>query len=242
MRREAFPKKCSHTKVEEDPAVVGEGLEKLQLEDQDLRPMVEWMNQSSDGLLQRQWVTTDGLNRNWQTVLPRKMMSEIFREMHNNLTSGHLGEKKTPSFLRQRDTVRLWARRYEEEGHVLTRPRLGRPRVTTPAADQQIQRAAERAPLSTAVHVTYRNRGRRKAESKVVHVNRLWQYQGPGQYTWEDSEEQSLTTDEEQNGDPGRTQYRTDPGNPNMEQEERHCSLLAELDVTGEGDRSKDVT
>ncbi|KAG7155340.1 putative helix-turn-helix HTH_28 domain containing protein 9 [Homarus americanus] len=34
-----------------------------------------------------------------------------------------------------RDTVRLWVRRYEEEGHVLTRPRPGRPRVTTPAAD-----------------------------------------------------------------------------------------------------------
>ncbi|KAG7161021.1 putative helix-turn-helix HTH_28 domain containing protein 8, partial [Homarus americanus] len=50
-----------------------------------------------------------------------------------------------------RDTVRLWVRRYEEEGHVLTRPRPGRPRVTTPAADQQIQRAAERAPLSTAI-------------------------------------------------------------------------------------------
>ncbi|KAG7169076.1 putative helix-turn-helix HTH_28 domain containing protein 4 [Homarus americanus] len=26
-----------------------------------------------------------------------------------------------------RDTVRLWVRRYEEEGHVLTRPRPGRP-------------------------------------------------------------------------------------------------------------------
>ncbi|KAG7155774.1 putative winged helix-turn-helix domain containing protein 11 [Homarus americanus] len=53
-----------------------------------------------------------------------------------------------------RDTVRLWVRRYEEGGHVLTRPRPGRPRVTTPAADQQIQRAAERAPLSTAVRIT----------------------------------------------------------------------------------------
>ncbi|KAG7172536.1 putative helix-turn-helix HTH_28 domain containing protein 7, partial [Homarus americanus] len=48
-----------------------------------------------------------------------------------------------------RDTVRLWVRRYEEEGHVLTMPRPGRPRVTTPGADQQIQRAAERAPLLT---------------------------------------------------------------------------------------------
>ncbi|KAG7162737.1 hypothetical protein Hamer_G028959 [Homarus americanus] len=53
-----------------------------------------------------------------------------------------------------RDTVRLCVKRYEEEGHVLTRPRTGRPRVTTPAAYQQIQRAAERAPLSTAVLIT----------------------------------------------------------------------------------------
>ncbi|KAG7175931.1 hypothetical protein Hamer_G026227, partial [Homarus americanus] len=56
-------------------------------------------------------------------------------------------ENLSPSW----DTVRLWGRRYEEEGHVLTRPRPGRPRVTTPAADQQIQRAAERASLSTAI-------------------------------------------------------------------------------------------
>lgn len=53
-----------------------------------------------------------------------------------------------------RDTVRLWVRRYEEEGHVLTRPRSGGPRVTTPAEDQHIQRAAERAPLSSAVRIT----------------------------------------------------------------------------------------
>ncbi|KAG7172806.1 hypothetical protein Hamer_G007053, partial [Homarus americanus] len=82
-------------------SVAEEGLEKLQLEDQEVRPMVEWMNQSSvrpawetisgaspmtknywaqwdalrlkDGLLQCQWVTTNGLNRFWQTLLPRKM-------------------------------------------------------------------------------------------------------------------------------------------------------------------------
>ncbi|KAG7164371.1 hypothetical protein Hamer_G003553 [Homarus americanus] len=31
--------------------------------------------------------------------------------------------------------------------------------------------------------VTYRIRGRRKAQPKVVHVNHLWQYHGPGQCT-----------------------------------------------------------
>ncbi|KAK3896191.1 hypothetical protein Pcinc_000113 [Petrolisthes cinctipes] len=53
-----------------------------------------------------------------------------------------------------RGTVRLWVRIYEEEGHVLTRPRSGGPRITTPAEDQQIIPAAERAPLSSAVPIT----------------------------------------------------------------------------------------
>ncbi|KAG7162977.1 hypothetical protein Hamer_G002010, partial [Homarus americanus] len=70
-------------------------------------------------------------------------------------------------------------------------------------------------------HVTSRIRGGRKAQPKVVH---------------EGSEEQSPTTDEDQIGDPGKTQGRTDPGNLTMDQEEKHLSLLAELDVTGEGD------
>ncbi|KAG7153758.1 hypothetical protein Hamer_G009438 [Homarus americanus] len=88
--------------------------------------------------------------------------------------------------------------------------------------------------------VTYRIMGRRKAQPKVVHANRLWQYHGPGQYTWEDSGEQSPTTDEDQAGNPGRNQDRTDPGNPTMDQEEEHCSLLVELGVTE--DQSEDVT
>ncbi|KAG7166107.1 hypothetical protein Hamer_G032116, partial [Homarus americanus] len=84
--------------------------------------------------------------------------------------------------------------------------------------------------------------GGRKVQPKVVHVNRPWQYHGPGQYTWEISEEQSPTTDEDQTGDPGRTQDRTNPGNPTMDQEEEHSSLIAELDVTGEGKQSENVT
>ncbi|KAG7176885.1 hypothetical protein Hamer_G000082 [Homarus americanus] len=64
--------------------------------------------------------------------------------------------------------------------------------------------------------VTYRIRGRRKAQPKVVHVSRLWQYHGPGQYTWEDAEEQSPTTGEDQTGDPGRTQDCTDLENLTM--------------------------
>ncbi|KAG7160804.1 hypothetical protein Hamer_G024970, partial [Homarus americanus] len=83
------------------------------------------------------------------------------------------------------------------------------------------------------------DQGKKKAQPKVVHVDRLWQYHGTGQYTSEDSEEQSPTIDEDQTGDSERNQNRTDPGNPTMDKEEEHCSLLAELDV---GSRSEDVT
>ncbi|KAK4313490.1 hypothetical protein Pmani_015170 [Petrolisthes manimaculis] len=53
-----------------------------------------------------------------------------------------------------RDTVRLWVRRYQEEGHVFTRPRPGGPRVTTPEEDELIRREVERAPLSNVVSRT----------------------------------------------------------------------------------------
>ncbi|KAG7157196.1 hypothetical protein Hamer_G010041 [Homarus americanus] len=90
--------------------------------------------------------------------------------------------------------------------------------------------------------VIYQNRGGRKAQPKVVHVNRLWQCHGPGQCTWENSEKRSPTTDEDQTGDPGKNQGRTDPGTPTMNKEEKHCFLLVELDVTGKEDHSEDVT
>ncbi|KAG7156436.1 hypothetical protein Hamer_G006200 [Homarus americanus] len=67
--------------------------------------------------------------------------------------------------------------------------------------------------------VAYRIRGRGSAQPKVVHANRLWQYHGPGQYTWEDSEEKPPTTEENQTGDPGRTQDRTDADNPTTDHE-----------------------
>ncbi|KAG7168408.1 hypothetical protein Hamer_G002442 [Homarus americanus] len=142
--------------------------------------MVEWMNQSSvrpawetisrasptskkywtqwdalrlkDDMLERQCVTTDVLNRYWQT---------------------------------------------KDQSSKLQSPWKGPYSVLKRLSD-----------------VTYRIKERRKAQPKVVLVNRLWQYHGPGQYTWEVSEELLPTTDEDQTGDPGRTQ---DPGNPTMD-------------------------
>ncbi|KAG7176708.1 putative microtubule-associated protein 6 [Homarus americanus] len=71
--------------------------------------------------------------------------------------------------------------------------------------------------LCQMANVTYRIRGRRKAQPKVVQVNHLWQYHWSGQYTWEDSEEQSPTTKEDQTRDPGRIGDRPDQGNPTID-------------------------
>lgn len=53
-----------------------------------------------------------------------------------------------------RKTVQKWVRRYQEEGHVKTRRRCGRPRVTSPDDDRRVVEAAERNPLQTAVALT----------------------------------------------------------------------------------------
>lgn len=53
-----------------------------------------------------------------------------------------------------RKTVKIWLRRYEEEGHVKTRPRPGRPRVTSPEDDRTLLEAANMNPQTTAVTLT----------------------------------------------------------------------------------------
>ena len=50
-------------------------------------------------------------------------------------------------------TVRLWVRREEGEGHVNTRPRPGRPQVTTPEEDQRLFAAVEQTPLTNAARL-----------------------------------------------------------------------------------------
>lgn len=48
-------------------------------------------------------------------------------------------------------SVRLWVKRYEAEGHVETRPRPGRPRVTSPDDDRRLISAAEQCLKKTTV-------------------------------------------------------------------------------------------
>ncbi|KAK3885216.1 hypothetical protein Pcinc_010560 [Petrolisthes cinctipes] len=58
----------------------------MQLKDADLQP----------------WEAPDGLVKYWQLVVPKKLRSKILNESHNQITSGHLGVKKTLSRLRQK--------------------------------------------------------------------------------------------------------------------------------------------
>lgn len=51
-------------------------------------------------------------------------------------------------------TVRKWIRRFQAEGNVETRPRSGRPRVTTQQQDDRILEAVQHRPLTSAVRVT----------------------------------------------------------------------------------------
>ncbi|KAK4294105.1 hypothetical protein Pmani_033245 [Petrolisthes manimaculis] len=51
-------------------------------------------------------------------------------------------------------SVQRWIKRFEEEGSLHTKPRSGRPRVTTPVNDARILDAIEHQPLTSTVHHT----------------------------------------------------------------------------------------
>ena len=53
-----------------------------------------------------------------------------------------------------RSTVHKWIKRWQEEGSVQTRPRSGRPKVTTPQQDQAIVEASQRSPFISALKIT----------------------------------------------------------------------------------------
>ncbi|KAG7174164.1 hypothetical protein Hamer_G003056 [Homarus americanus] len=167
-RREALPKKCNHTTVEKNPGVAGEGLEKMQQGDQDLQPA---------------WETISGLN---PTTKNYWAQWEALR-LKGGLLQCHLQERLTEVHHQVRGAL-------EFSGEVMKRNHDVK-------ASQVCFKDGDKVWLYNPLRkkdVTYRIRGRRKAQPKVVHVNRLWQYHGSGQYTWEDSEEQSPTTDEAQ--------------------------------------------
>lgn len=50
-----------------------------------------------------------------------------------------------------RNSVKRWIQRYEAEGHVNTRPRSGRPRITTQQQDADLLTAARQAHFKTSL-------------------------------------------------------------------------------------------
>ncbi|KAK4322225.1 hypothetical protein Pmani_007023 [Petrolisthes manimaculis] len=127
-RKEEHSKKCILTSVTQLVSAEKD-LVKMQFEDADLQPVLEWLQQSTErlskqevfmlsptfknywsqwdlfrlnnGLFERQWETPDGLVKYWQLVVPKKLRSKILNESHNQITSGHLEVKKTLGRLRQ---------------------------------------------------------------------------------------------------------------------------------------------
>ncbi|XP_042227369.1 uncharacterized protein LOC121869870 [Homarus americanus] len=191
-----------------------------------------------DGLLQRQWVTTDGLNKyifgamdyftkwpeayvipNLEATIARVLVDQFFcrfgvpQELHSDQG------KNSESAVFRRELAK-----YCVEGHTEWDQKLPTLLIAyrvscidTGKTDVGSQTAASSGPadkegesfteVAESIGRTIHGTGApfkydlpeqegRKAQPKVVHVNRLWQYHGPGQYTWEDSEELSPTTEE----------------------------------------------
>ncbi|KAG7159580.1 pol Retrovirus-related Pol polyprotein from transposon-like 10 [Homarus americanus] len=202
--------------VKEDPAIAEE--------DQDLRPVVEWMSQSS---VRPAWEMISGASpttknywAQWndafwltdETVSYVKSLQERLMEVHR--VQGAL--EFTGEVMKRNHDVRANQVCYKDGDKVWQYNPL-RKKGPWEGSYIVVERLSD---------VIYRITGRRKAQPKVVHVIRLWHYLGPEQYTWEDLEEQSPITDEDQTSDPGGTQGCTNPGNLTIDQEKEHCSLL----------------
>ena len=105
-------------------------LREAQLQDPDVKPILEWKESSSDrpsreevagcspdtklywaqwkslsvrqGVLHRLWETVAGDHTIAQLILPKVLRKEVFTQLHNTPTSGHLGVNKTLERLRSR--------------------------------------------------------------------------------------------------------------------------------------------
>ncbi|CAC5382448.1 unnamed protein product [Mytilus coruscus] len=55
-----------------------------------------------DSILCRKWESERGDNVTWQKVIPENLKECVLKQLHNSVTGGHLGIKKTLSKVRQR--------------------------------------------------------------------------------------------------------------------------------------------
>ncbi|GBN11088.1 hypothetical protein AVEN_174029-1, partial [Araneus ventricosus] len=105
-------------------------IQKAQLEDPDIRPILEKKLKSADrpsrqeiaqespatkrywalwdslhlrdGVLYRKWENDDGSSCQWQLILPRSRIQEILQETHDSSSGGHFGIMKTLRRIRER--------------------------------------------------------------------------------------------------------------------------------------------
>ncbi|KAK4322207.1 hypothetical protein Pmani_007005 [Petrolisthes manimaculis] len=79
--------------------------------------------------------------------------------------------------------------------------------------------------LDRLLDVTYQIRGGRKSRPRLVHVNHLWQYHGPGQYSWDGSEESCSPTDEDVEKDIGVEVQEDGDGLPSEEVDQQEDGI-----------------
>ena len=110
-------------------------LRELQMQDSDIQPVIEWMEESDirppwttvapcskisklywaqwdslrlrDGVLHRLWENPAGDKVVWQIVLPKTLHRHVLHQLHNTPTAGHLAVAKTLNRVRERF---YWAR------------------------------------------------------------------------------------------------------------------------------------
>jgi len=107
-----------------------EDIIKEQKDDKDIGPILDWINRESeqppwervalqsaetkalwnmwprlavrDGVLKRRFEEIDGLNNNWQIILPKRYCYRFMQLAHEGMTGGHLAHAKTASGIQSR--------------------------------------------------------------------------------------------------------------------------------------------
>jgi len=121
---------CRQLQVWGDSVDAEERWRQVQREDDDLTPLIKWMEASPErpgwpqvtaespvtkhlwqqwamlrlenGVLQRRWDDARGRPSYWVVLVPHTLRRDLLHELHGGITSGHLGVKRTLTRLRQR--------------------------------------------------------------------------------------------------------------------------------------------
>jgi RNase H-like domain found in reverse transcriptase/Reverse transcriptase (RNA-dependent DNA polymerase)/Integrase zinc binding domain/Integrase core domain/gag-polyprotein putative aspartyl protease len=126
---EVVPTGCHRTRVEPDVAQGSEGWETCQINDADLKVIIDWKKRGirplwgevssmsvpvksywaqwdtlifENEVLKRVWESPDGKLKILQVIVPKSRISEVLKEVHNGVSGGHLGINKTVAKIRER--------------------------------------------------------------------------------------------------------------------------------------------